>query len=128
MIQKERCIVIDLDGTLCPLKRREESYADLEPVAPVLARLREYRAQGFYVILYTARNMQTHDGNLGRINADTAKFTLAWLDRHQVPYDEIHFGKPWPGKGGFYVDDRTIRPDEFVSLPYEDVLARLGRE
>jgi capsule biosynthesis phosphatase len=48
---------------------------------------------------------------------------MAWLDRHQVPYDELHVGKPWGGKGGFYVDDKAIRPDEFTRLSYEEILA-----
>ena len=32
-----------------------------------------------------------------------------------IPYDEIIYGKPWPGHNGFYVDDRAVRPDEFLN-------------
>jgi len=53
--------------------------------------------------------------------ANTAKSTLGWLDRHRVPYDEIHFGKPWASKVGFYVDDRAVRPDEFLSMSREQI-------
>jgi len=126
MIQKRKCIVIDLDGTLCHLKGQHESYEDVQPRREVVERLRQYRDEGFYVIVTTSRNMNTFDGNLGRINAVTARVATAWLDRHQIPYDEIHFGKPWAGDGGFYVDDHTIRPDEFVAKSYEEVRRLIG--
>jgi capsule biosynthesis phosphatase len=128
MIETERCIVIDIDGTLCPVKGPDERYDELQPIAAVLDRLRAYKAEGFHIILFTARSMRTHGGNVGRINATTAKRAMAWLDRHDVPYDEIHFGKPWQGKGGFYVDDKAIRPDEFVSLSYEAICALVGED
>lgn len=122
MIKGENVVVLDLDGTLCPVKRPDQRYEDLEPIPGVLGKLREYRQRGFYVIIWTARNMRTYEGNQGQINAHTAKIVLDWLDRHQVPYDEIHFGKPWSGKNGFYVDDKAIRPDEFVRMSHEDIL------
>lgn len=121
MIQTEKCIVMDVDGTLCPVKEPHEDYDLLEPISEVVKRLREYKEKGFYIILYTSRNMRTYGGNIGRVNANTAKFTLAWLDRYEIPYDEIHFGKPWEGHGGFYVDDRAVRPDEFMRLDYEEI-------
>ena len=121
MIHTEKCIVMDIDGTLCRDMATDEVYEDLKPNEAIVGRLREYGQNGFYIILYTSRNMRTFGGNIGRINACTAKFTLAWLDRHAIPYDEIHFGKPWAGHGGFYVDDRSIRPDEFLDLSYNEI-------
>ena len=38
-----------------------------------------------------------------------------------IPYDEIIYGKPWPGHKGFYVDDRTIRPDEFLNSTIDEL-------
>lgn len=128
MVRKERCIVMDLDGTLCPIKDSDARYEDLAPNAEVLAKLREYREMGFYVIIATARNMRTHEGNIGRINAQTLPSIVEWLDRHAVPYDELHVGKPWQGRGGFYVDDKAVRPDEFTRLSYEQVRRLVGEE
>ena len=31
MIKEEKCIVFDVDGTLCPVKRSDQEYEDLEP-------------------------------------------------------------------------------------------------
>jgi len=128
MIRRERCIVMDVDGTLCAKRRPDESYTDVLPHDDVVAALKHYRERGFYVILATSRNMNTYSGNVGLITANTAKTLLAWLDRHEVPYDELHVGKPWTGKGGFYVDDKAVRPSEFLALTYEEIVALVGEE
>ena len=52
--------VFDVDGTLCPIKGEDESYADLVPYADMVEKLREYKAQGARIILYTSRNMRTY--------------------------------------------------------------------
>ena len=36
-----------------------------------------------------------------------------WVAKNKVP-DEIIVGKPWPSFGGFYVDDKAIRLNEFT--------------
>lgn len=126
MMRREKCIVFDIDGTLCAKKKPDESYDDVLPTEAIVALLREYRAKGFYVILATSRNMNTYSGNVGLITANTAKTLMGWLDRHDIPYDELYVGKPWAGRGGFYVDDKAIRPDEFAKLTYEEILALVG--
>lgn len=123
MIAEDKVIVLDIDGTLCHFKKKDEDYLDILPKQDVLDKMLEYRSQGFYIILFTARQMRTHEGNVGRINANTGKMLFEWLDKFNIPYDEIHFGKPWCGRNGFYVDDKAIRPDEFVNLSYEEILA-----
>jgi capsule biosynthesis phosphatase len=121
MVREGKCIVMDLDGTLCPVRLPHQNYDDLEPYPDILRKLRDYRDQGFYIILYTSRNMRTYGGNMGLITANTAKSTMAWLDRHRIPYDEIHFGKPWASQLGFYVDDRAVRPDEFLRMSLTEI-------
>jgi capsule biosynthesis phosphatase len=103
-------------------------YADRVPHPEVLEELREYDKRGYYIILYTARNMNTHEGRIGRINADTAKTLLQWLDEHNVPHDEIHYGKPWCGNEGFYVDDKAIRPSELLKNTTEEINTILNEE
>jgi capsule biosynthesis phosphatase len=126
MINKERCVVIDVDGALCPIRTAHQTYSELNPIPEIVALLRQYKSQGFHIILYSARNMNTFDGSIGQITAKTGKQMIEWLDRHEIPYDEIHLGKPWQGKGGFYVDDKTIRPDEFLKLSYPEILKLIG--
>jgi capsule biosynthesis phosphatase len=126
MIKSEKVIVLDIDGTLCEIKKEGQDYIDLAPKKDVLNKLLEYKSKGFYIILYTSRQMRTYDGNLGKINANTAKVLFEWLENHSIPYDEIHFGKPWSGIDGFYVDDKAIRPDEFVNYSFEEIQKIIG--
>lgn len=121
-------LVVDVDGTLCDIKDASQTYADVAPRRDVIEKLRVYQARGYRILLYTARNMKTHGGNLGMINKHTAPVLLEWLARWDVPYDEILFGKPWPRKHGFYIDDRAIRPDEFVNLSEEAIHQLLGHD
>ncbi len=113
--------IFDIDGTICPIKKKDEQYADLVPYPEMVGKIRDYKAQGAKVILFTSRNMNSYQGNIGMINANTAKIILAWLEKWEIPYDEIIYGKPWPGHRGFYVDDRTVRPDEFLKLSVEEL-------
>lgn len=116
---REYSFVFDIDGTICPIKKKEEKYEDLIPYENIVKQMRHYSTQGAKIILFTARNMNSYGGNLGLINKNTAKVLLQWLDKWDIPYDEIIYGKPWPGHKGFYVDDRTIRPDEFLNHSLE---------
>lgn len=113
--------ILDIDGTICPIKNVKEKYEDLIPYNDIVAKIRYYHENGARIVLHTSRNMRTYQGNIGLINANTAKVMLKWLDKWDIPYDEIIYGKPWPGKNGFYVDDRAVRPDEFLSHTPEEL-------
>ncbi len=111
----------DIDGTLCPIKKKDEEYIDLVPFKEMIDKLREYKEGGAKIVLFTSRNMNSYGGNIGLINANTAKVLLQWLDKWDIPYDEVIYGKPWPGHKGFYVDDRTVRPNEFLKYSVEEL-------
>lgn len=116
MDKKDLRIIFDIDGTICPIKDKNEKYEDIIPDAEMVAKMREYKDVGATIVLNTSRNMRTYQGQIGLINANTAKVLLNWLDKWDIPYDEIIYGKPWPGHRGFYVDDRSVRPDEFLKI------------
>lgn len=120
-MENKGTLVVDLDGTICPIKKADERYEDLKPYDNIIQKLEEYRKKGFRILIFTARQMRTHEGNIGLINVHTSRMTMNWLDKWNVPYDEIIFGKPWPGKGGFYIDDRAIRPDEFLKYNEDEL-------
>jgi capsule biosynthesis phosphatase len=117
-------IIVDLDDTICMTE--DGDYANASPVGTVVEKLREYRSKGFEVAINTSRNMRTYSGCVGKINANTLPLIIFWLDKHNVPYDEIYVGKPWCGHDGFYVDDRAVRPSEFVNLDYDDLMKLMG--
>jgi len=114
--------IFDIDGTICPIKRKEERYENLIPYPDIVKRMREYHKLGAKITLFTSRNMNSYQGNIGLINKHTAKVLLEWLEKWEIPYDEIIYGKPWPGHNGFYVDDRAIRPNEFLNYTDEELV------
>lgn len=117
----EYTFIFDIDGTLCPIKQKTEKYEDLVPYENIINRIRFFKENGAKIVLFTSRNMNSYNGNLGLINKNTAKVLTEWLEKWQIPYDEILYGKPWPGHKGFYIDDRTIRPDEFLNRTIDEM-------
>jgi len=128
VITQEKVVVIDVDGTLAGHREAGQSYVEVSALPNVVQKIRSLKEQGYWIILYTSRNMRTYDGNIGRIMCHTTPVLLEWLARHEIPYDELHFGKPWCGRDGFYVDDRAIRPREFVTLEFKEIEAILRRD
>ena len=128
MIENKNVIVMDIDGTLCKKRKENENYLVVKPKKEILNKLKEYKDKNFYIILYTSRQMKTYKGNIGKINANTAKILFQWLDKYEVPYDEIYFGKPWCGINGVYVDDKAIRPEEFEKMDYNEILKLIGEK
>ena len=112
-------LIMDLDNTITLTENGD--YKNAKPIVSVIEKLKEYKAQGFEIIISSSRNMRTYEGNVGKINVNTLPIIIDWLERHNVPYDEIYVGKPWCGHDGFYVDDRAVRPDEFASMSYDKI-------
>lgn len=117
-------IVIDLDGTICPIRQQHQHYSELLPLPGAVDKLSELKAQGHYLIIMTARNMATQEANLGKVIKNIGKITLDWLEQHQIPYDEIHFGKP---NAHVYIDDRAFRFQTWADID-EDMLHSISRE
>jgi capsule biosynthesis phosphatase len=118
-------IIVDIDDTLT-LHNSSREYALKKPRVDVLKKLKEYKEMGYEIILYSARNMKTFDGNLAKINKHTLPKLMEWLDTHNIEFDGIIMGKPWCGEMGFYIDDKAIRPDEFVNMSEEDIHKMVG--
>jgi capsule biosynthesis phosphatase len=121
-------LVLDIDGTICTVKRADQSYADVEIRPGVVDALRRYKEMGFEIILFSSRGMRTYSSSVGHLNAHVLPTIVDWLRRHEIPFDELHIGKPWCGHDGFYVDDRAVRPSEFASLDYDQIRALLDAE
>ncbi|ARR49857.1 HAD-IIIC family phosphatase [Photobacterium damselae subsp. damselae] len=112
-------LIVDLDGTLTQADTAD--YKNVKPYNDVINKLHEYKENGFEIVISTARNMRTYENNVGKINIHTLPVIIEWLDKYNVPYDEIIVGKPWCGHEGFYIDDRAIRPSEFASLSITEI-------
>ena len=118
-------LIVDLDDTIC--RTIDGNYKQSLPDLDVIEKLRQYKLNGFEIVISTSRNMKTFSGNIGKINSITLPIIISWLNENNVPYDEIFVGKPWCGTEGFYIDDRAIRPDEFVNLSYLEIRKIIGK-
>ncbi len=117
-------IVIDLDGTICTLKQKHETYEDVEAKPGAVEFIKKLRAEGHYIIIQTARNMATCESNVGKVMKNVGKVTLEWLERNDIEYDEIYFGKP---NANLYIDDRAFRFEDWKNMSTEQ-LETLARE
>lgn len=99
-------LAIDIDGTICRFRQEGESYSDVLPLPGAVEKLQQFRQNGHYLILLTARHMKTCGGNVGLVVARQGKTLFDWLEKHQIPFDEVWFGKP---QADIYIDDNGYR-------------------
>jgi capsule biosynthesis phosphatase len=100
-------VCFDIDNTLLKYRTCSQSYKDCEPIQPMIDFLRSLKSAGHTIILHTARGMASQQSNLGRVMTTIAADTFESLDRHNIPYDELYFGKP---HANIYIDDRAFNP------------------
>ena len=62
-------LVFDLDNTLTI--EGTGDYQSVQPRLEIVEQLRDYKLQGFEIIISTARNMRTYECSVGKINANT---------------------------------------------------------
>jgi capsule biosynthesis phosphatase len=122
-IPKRFCF--DLDNTLVTYPKISNDYTSVEPIHETINYLKKLKENGHTIIIYTARRMRTHSGNIGGVIADIGQITIETLNKFDIPYDELYFGKPY---AHFYIDDLMVDPKSDLnrSLGYymEDVLPR----
>jgi capsule biosynthesis phosphatase len=104
-------ICFDLDNTLVSYPKAQGDYSSVEPINKNINFLKLLKELGHTIIIYTARRMKTHNGNIGAVISDIGRVTFDTLDKFEIPYDEIYFGKPY---AHFYIDDLAINP--YISL------------
>jgi len=100
-------ICFDLDNTLVTYPTIPNDYSTVKPIPNMINLLNTLKKKGHEIIIYTARRMKTHNNNVGRVVKDIAVVTLNTLDKFNIQYDEIIFGKPI---ADIYIDDRAINP------------------
>jgi len=118
-IYSDKTIVMDIDGAICRLQ--EKAYSNREPNKDVVDKLRQAKKHGYYVIISSSRNVNTYRANEGIIAKNTLPIILEFLQKNNIPFDEIRINFPWCGHNGFYVNDRSIRVDEFVNMSFDEI-------
>ena len=88
-------ICFDLDNTLVTYPDVPGDYSTVRPISRNIEFLKLLNRLGHHIIIYTARRMRTHKGNVGAILADIGEVTISTLNKFEIPYDELFFGKPY---------------------------------
>ena len=128
-------ICFDLDNTLVTYPHVAGDYSTVQPIENNINFLKYLKKFGHTIIIQTARRMKTHNSNVGALVADIGKVTIETLEKFDIPYDELYFGKP---HADFYIDDNavsayanlekeigfyhdTIKPRDFNSVEIETI-------
>jgi capsule biosynthesis phosphatase len=114
-IQPKR-ICFDLDNTLVTYPEIPNDYSTVKPITKNIDFLKYLKSFGNTIIIYTARRMKTHKGNIGKCMYDIGKITFDTLQKYDIPFDEIYFGKPY---ADVYIDDLALNC-------YDDLEKELG--
>lgn len=101
-------ICIDLDGTVCYTRKPKEHYSEVLPKPDAIKTIQKLKKEGHHIIISTARHMKTCNNNTGEIVAKQGKILIDWLEKYQIPYDELWFGKPL---ADVYIDDKALKFD-----------------
>lgn len=99
-------ICFDLDNTIAQVKRPDQSYADVLPLQGAAKKLKSLKKSGHYIIIHTARHMVTCKGDVNLVIERIGSITRSWLNHHDIPFDELIFGKPY---ADLYVDDKALK-------------------
>jgi len=92
----------DLDDTLVTISN---SYENVKPICENIIFLQKLKKMGHRIIIHTARGMKSMGGNLERIISEVKPTVVRTLEKFNIPYDELIFGKPY---ADFYIDDKAI--------------------
>lgn len=102
---KQMRFSFDLDNTLVTTPQVIGDYTTVQPIQNMIQLVRDLYELGHHIIIYTARNMKTQRGNVGVVLKNVGSITFETLEKFNIPYHEIIFGKPY---ADVYIDDSSV--------------------
>ena len=106
---KYKRIIVDIDDTLCTVINRD--FINAIPYQDVIDKVNEYYDKGYEIVISTARG-QNSCKTPEEMQEKYFKVTKEWLDKAGVKYHKLEIG--YKQNADMYVDDKAIRPDEFI--------------
>lgn len=108
-----KTIVMDIDDTISFADTYADPsiYSEARPNIPVIETMQKLSKEGYTFELFTSRGWISCNEDSEKAKEKYLQQIEEWMQKYNVPYSRIIFGKPF---GIFYVDDKAIRPDEFV--------------
>lgn len=122
-MKKSKTIVCDVDDTISTHHNRD--YENAEPHWPIIDKLNRLYDEGWEIIYLTARGQLSFNGDIELIEKYRRPVLEAWLHKHGVKYSKLSFQKEL---AQYYIDDKAIRPDEFLTMEMETLVGGSGAE
>jgi capsule biosynthesis phosphatase len=97
-------ICFDIDNTLITYSENPKSYEGIQPINTMIQLVRKLHSEGNTIVLHTARGMKSCKSNQGLMAKKVYMNVLECLEKLEVSYDEIYFGKPY---ADIYIDDKA---------------------
>ena len=105
-----KVLVTDLDGTICE-QIDNKNYQSAKPRLDVIKKINSLWTEGWEIIIFTARGMNTFEGDVKAVEQFHRSYTEKWLKDNRVCYNKLLFGKP---SADLYLDDKNISINDFV--------------
>ena len=105
-----KTIVLDIDDTI--LHTNDRDFYNSIPNQKVIDKINELYNKGWKIVFMTARG----DKSCNTLQEKIDKYdfiTRDWLERNNVLYHDLVFGKP---NADFYVDDKNMSIEEFLNF------------
>lgn len=108
-----KTIVMDIDDTISFADTYADPsvYSEARPNMPVIETMRKLSKEGYIFELFTSRGWISCKEDPEKAKEKYLHQIESWMRKYDVPYSRIIFGKPF---GILYVDDKAIKPDDFV--------------
>lgn len=94
-------LCFDIDNTIMFTSYEDGTYRVIGYNTPLIAKIKEMQKKGHTIILYTGR----HWNHL--------EITLSQLQPTGINYSSLVMGRP---VADLYIDDRALKPEEFLRL------------
>lgn len=120
---RKRTLVVDVDDTISMTVNRD--YANATPDEEMINKLNNLYLEGWEVIYFTARGQLSANKDIEVINKTRLPVLKKWMKDSGVLYTDLKFGKPF---GDYYVDDKALRPDEFLDMSFDTLGGRSEAE
>ncbi len=116
--------VFDVDETICKAINRD--YANAIPKIDVIKKINYLHDElGYEIELYTSRGMVSCNGEIEKIKEKNEKILVEWLNKNDVHYDTLTFGKPI---ADFYVDDKGMSISDFMNNSFLELNGGSGKK
>ena len=97
-------VCFDIDNTIITYSENIKSYDGIQPINTMIQLVKKLHSEGNTIVLHTARGMKSCKSNQGVMAKKVYMNVLECLEKLEVPYDEIYFGKPY---ADIYIDDKA---------------------